>query len=272
MAFTYADFTRFAPGLPPSLAEAFLDAWVDQGVVDLALDQMRQHADYDTYFVGNRRDDGSLRYDEGTYLSLVDSYRRTVEGVGINPDIFDSQEYGAVIAGEKSPAEFASEVSVLEQRILGRGDTFLQEFAAVNAMPITREAAIASLMSPRVDRAVLERKITVAEISAESTLRGAAFGLDAARQLYEFGFSGAQAGQLAGQAAELMPAVDVLAKRHLDPDDTFDLAEFLEGFAFEDPTQRKRVNRLISQEASSFTARAGQVAGAGGALTGLETA
>lgn len=271
MPLGYSDFAAFAPSLPPSLAQAFMDTWVAEGDVDLALAAMRQHSDYEVYFAGNRRPDGSLRYDEGTYLSLVDAFKRTVFGAGVNPDVFDHSEYAAMIAGEKSPAEFADEVESYLERIANRGEAFIQEFAAVNGgIPITPQAALASLMSPRIDRAILERKITTAEIAAEGSIRGINIGLDNARRLFEFGRTGADAATLAGQATELIPAVDVLARRHLDPDDSFDLADFLEGFAFDNPLERQRVNRLIRREASSFSSQGGIVAASGAGLTGLE--
>jgi hypothetical protein len=46
--------------------------------------------------------------------------------------------------------------------------------------------------------------------------------------------------------------MNVLAKRHADPDDTFDLNEFVASEIYDDPEQRRRIRRLVSQERSLF--------------------
>jgi hypothetical protein len=66
-------------------------------------------------------------------------------------------------------------------------------------------------------------------------------------------------------AANLVPALNVLTRRHADPDDTFDLEEFVAADLFEDPTQRRRMRRLVNQERASFTG------GRPGTLSTLQT-
>ena len=56
----------------------------------------------------------------------------------------------------------------------------------------------------------------------------------------------------------MLPALQVLAARHADPDDTFDLGEFTQAQIMNDPMQRQRIRRLVAQEQSDFSQGAGQ--------------
>jgi hypothetical protein len=49
--------------------------------------------------------------------------------------------------------------------------------------------------------------------------------------------------------------LDDLARRHRDPDDTFDLNEFADANVFGDAAQTRRIRRLLRQEASLFSPR-----------------
>jgi len=79
-----------------------------------------------------------------------------------------------------------------------------------------------------------------------------------------------EAQQFFGNAAMLVPTLSVLASRNADPDDDFDLTEFTQAQIFDDPTQRRRMRRLLAQETASFTGgaqiefRRGQTGGVAG--------
>jgi len=265
---TAADVRYLAPGLPEPLIQVLLDAWVETGDFNIALEKMRADPTYDNYFQGNRRDDGTLRHTEAQYLAIFDSYEQTLIGLGVNPAIFHDQIV-ASISGDRSPLEFAEDAEMLAERILLRSDEVRQEFAAQNGVELTDEALIASALDPDLETGLLERRISIAEVSAEASMRGLQFGLPASRRLVDRGFGRQDAAQLASQAVEFVPLVDSLARRHQDPDDTFDLGEFLEGLAFGDPIQRRRINRLLRSEAASFSQRSGP-GRQGAAVTGLE--
>ena len=76
--------------------------------------------------------------------------------------------------------------------------------------------------------------------------------IDLAERLASQDLTGQQAGQVFAQAANQLPILDTLARRHNDPDDTFDLNEFLEAAVDADPTQTNRLRRLFAQEAALF--------------------
>jgi hypothetical protein len=63
----------------------------------------------------------------------------------------------------------------------------------------------------------------------------------------------------------------VLANRHFDPDDDFDIFEFTAASLFNDPVQRRRMARLIAQEQAQFGSTGGFARDRGtGGLAGLE--
>jgi len=75
-----------------------------------------------------------------------------------------------------------------------------------------------------------------------------------ADMLFEAGVDDkSQARQLFASAEAAIPVLNVLASRHADPDDTFDLNEFVESEVMADPTQKRRVRRLLAQERSTFS-------------------
>lgn len=79
----------------------------------------------------------------------------------------------------------------------------------------------------------------------------------------------AQAAQTFGNAKQIIPIMDVLAKRHNDPDDDFDVEEFLASEFFKDPEENYRMRRLMSAERSMFGRGASIRQSQAGALTGL---
>jgi hypothetical protein len=92
-------------------------------------------------------------------------------------------------------------------------------------------------------------------------------------ELYERDIDLGRVRQLFQQADAMMPALSVLAARHADPDDNFDLNEFTAGTLYNDPEQARRIRTLIAQERSSFTGgkQIEYSGNKGGGLTGLDT-
>ena len=91
------------PGWPHGAQVALARAYLHTGDMDLAVATMRNADAYDRWFAGNRRRDGTVRFDEGTYMSVRREFRSSVLALGINPDLFDD-EFVRAIKGEASPA------------------------------------------------------------------------------------------------------------------------------------------------------------------------
>jgi hypothetical protein len=254
------------PWLPVSAIEAY-DISFKAGDVD-PWAVVRTNPQYDAWFPGNMTDDGQPRYAEGQYAAVRESYRDVNRSAGLyNTDIFEDQ-FTALMEGEVSPAEYEARVSETFDRVISASDEIKQAFNRANGFPITTEGILASALDPGIGDDILSQKIGMAEIigsGAESgfdvsdirsrEIMGQGIRLDRAREFYQ-------------DASSTLPILDMLAARHNDPDDDFDINEFEQAGLFADPFQNRRMRRIISQERSQFGigASARQTRGA---LTGL---
>lgn len=225
---------------------------------DNALEYIQQQDIYDTWFPGNRRDDGSLRYTEGEYLSAIDGYKTRLQAVGVEPSVF-AETFVKLIEGDVSPAEFWDErVAPTYDRVIERGEGMMDRYASDWDLEMTREALFVSLLDPDVlGHKILNRQIGISELRYEADI---AFGTDVSNrykdlteELYDRGYGVDQVRSTFQEADTMMPVLNVLAGRHADPDDTFDLDEFTAASLFNDPGQARRMRRLLAQEESSFT-------------------
>lgn len=259
------------PWLPEALVQTYVEAYVEHGDPDVAWATVRQAPEYDTYFAGNRRDDGTLRYSEQEYASIIEDYRDSVESVGISAELFNDR-YAALIEGNVGPGEFYNRINAVTERVRFASADIRAAYTDRFGYDLTDEAILASVMDPNIGQAVLDRQITMAEISGEAATRGFDIDVDMATDLFGAGLDRQAATQLFGEAANLLPTLGVLARRHADPDDDFDLDEFTNAMVLDDPFQRRRMRRLIAQERASFS-EAGNVGVArnqAGGLTGLQ--
>lgn len=254
--------------MPAELVEAFVEGYVETGSFELAREAVRGHDAYDIYFPGNRRDDGSLRYSEEQYLGIVEGFEDALLGININPEHFTTQ-FGELVAGLVSPNEFRGRVDELYTRVIGTVEP-IREFYALNyGIGLTDSAIVASIIDPDIGDAIISERIAISEIGGEARLHEFGINLDLATQLYQRGLSRRQAGDIFTQAAAELPILDVLAARHEDPDDDFDLNDFLKASVFGDPEERRRIRRLLASERSMFATPARFRTEGAGAITGL---
>ena len=249
----------------PELASGYLYEMIDvQGdtalAADNALETIRNAPQYqtlyDSIFTGNRRPDGTLRLEEGAYLSRKQSYRDALLSVSPNmdPSIFE-EEYSQLIEGDVDATEFGRRVSALNSRVL-INSPFIRDYYAENfGVNMTDEGVLASLMSGRLNDEILNKTITMAEIGGEASMQNFDITTEFVEMLAsEGGMDREEANRLFGSAAALLPTLGALARRHGDSDDTFDITEFARGTsAIADVEQIQRINRLKAQEQSLFT-------------------
>lgn len=250
-----SDARRLYPFLPEELVQIYANQWVETGDPDLAWTEMQAHPRYDVYYPGNRREDGSLRLDEAQYASTIEAYDDVFGSVGLNSNLFKAQ-YRDLIEGDVSPDELAAErVEPLYERIVEAAPEIMQWYATHNGLELTFEGILAAALDPDViGSKILNRDIGMAEIGGSAV--GAGFGdvdLQLVEDLYERDVTKAQAQQVFEEAKNFVPVMNVLARRHADVDDDFDLNEFAAAEVFSDPTQRRRMRRLMQQERASFT-------------------
>lgn len=254
----YEDVGVLMPWLPEGLRAIYTEKYIETGDPDLAMAEMRSSELYETFYPGIRRDDGSLRMDEFTYTSTVEGYRDVLNSIGINPDLFD-QNYGDLISGDVSVPEFAEErVYPLYDRVLSASPIVLDEYNRINQTDLTEEGVVALMLNPDLEERVLNKQLTMAEIGGEFAERGYELMRETAEALFQQGIQQPQAEKLAGVTANVLPAINVLASRHADPEDPFDLQEFVQAEIMDDPLQRARMRRLVRQEAAMFANAAGQ--------------
>ncbi len=250
-----ADFAALMSWLPQSLIDIYINAWVETGNSAMAWGEVRTSPEYETYFPGIVRDDGTLRMTELEYMGNMAAYRQTVSELGLNPDLFTSQ-YVNLITGEKSPDEFQAQVDALAERVWFASDEIRQAYfneGYADAASMSLEALIASVLDPDVGNLILNQQITMAEILGEGAIRGLDVDTELAADLLGAGFDRTAATQLFGQAAEWLPVLGVLAARHNDPDDPFDLDEFVTAEVYNGFEAKQLMRRLVSQERASFT-------------------
>lgn len=256
------------PWIPAELLDILEETYIETGSAAAAQNAMRQSPVYETYFPGNRREDGTLRYDELGYYSYVERARLAISSVGVNPDLFGAAIVRS-LAGGVQIAELESRVDAAFERVIDRAPEIRQALAQERGLEDLDDSAIvASFLDPEIGTQILSGQLTRAEIRGEAALQGFGVSIDFAERLrVRGGLTGDASRNFFGEAADSVPLLNVLARRHADPDDDFDINEFAQAALYLDPEQRTRMRRLISQERASF--RQSTTFGSDQTLTGL---
>ncbi len=255
------------PWLPSSLVTIFAEFWVETGDPALALQRTRTTDLYDTIFPGIRREDGSFRMNEAEYLAIQDAYRQVLLDWNINPAVIEHR-FASLIEGDVNPGEFAERVNAIASRLEGNIEQNRAIFAEQFGVDPTNEAILLAALDPEIGQNILEKSISLVDISAEASLRGFSPSRETVDRLYRFGVNQAAAREVFGAAEQDLPFLRNLARRHYDPEDNFTLGDFLEANVFGDADTRQRVRLLLSQEQALFTGN-NVVATSGAGVTGL---
>ena len=257
------------PAMPIDFINAAAEAWAanaDFGF-DVAVATLRSDPRYEVWFPGNRAPDGSVHLLEGSYWQTRREHADVISQLGLDANVFDQALYVSLIQGDVDVAEFEARVRTLSNDILARSDGIRQYFAdQFGATGITDAAILESAFTG--DSAAIRRSTGAATVGFEGHIRGFDVGLQLASSLFDANITTqGQAQDLFGQAATQVPLFGRLAERHFDPDDDFDLGEFIEASVFDDKEQLSRISRLLSQERAQFSAfrplrgRRGEVTG-----------
>jgi hypothetical protein len=254
----YEDTARaLFPAAPLGFIRAFASeyaVYADQpNAVQLALVAVRDEPDYGIWFPGNLRDDGTVRVGEGDYWTVREDYESQVRKLGLDPSLFHDDQYVSLIVGDVSADEFGERVRTMAADTLARGAEFRGYFSELYGINgVSDRALLAWTFNNNID--ALQRQIGQATVGFEGELRDFDVSLQLAASLYDAGIQNqGQATELFGQAAEAVPLFSRLTSRHFDPDDDFDLGEFIEAAVFDDQDEISRQRRLISQERALFS-------------------
>lgn len=231
----------------------YLDAYFELGDEAAAWETLRNDERYESWFPGNMTPDGRPRYSEASYATVVRQYDDAFRGVGLNPEVFN-ERYGELIAGDVKPDELERDRLIpMYDRIVRGSDAIRSIYASYYGVAMTDSALLAAAIDPAVGVEILEGRISMAEIGGEALESGFNISAEFADSLVRADLTKAQADDMFERAQTVIPAINVLAARHADPDDDFNLESFVSADLFQNPEQRRKMRRLMAQEASTFT-------------------
>ncbi|MEN8233781.1 MAG: hypothetical protein ABFR89_02520 [Actinomycetota bacterium] len=265
----FKDLQLKHPTIPDDALWVYYEVWADSEDEAAAWATVRADARYETWFPGNLTDEGEVRYSEDRYSGVRQSYDDVLSSIGVNPALFQDQITG-LMQGEVMDDEFATRVGEVYDRIVSASDSIKQYYATEYGIEgLTTEALIAGALDSSIGSDVLSGQLSIAEVGGEAAESGFSLSIGRVDELVEGGMTRGKANDLFQEAETLIPILDVLAKRHHDPDDDFDIEEFIAADFFKDPAQNLRMRRMMSQERSLFGARSTAARDRTGAMTGL---
>lgn len=259
--------------LPAGALSVFVDTYIDKGA-DAAWAAVRQHGNYEVWFPGNMDDNGNIRYQEDRYQAVRESYRDVMRSVGIESGNISAMEgkFVELMEGEVSPDEFQFRVDQTYNRIVSASEQIKQYYADEHGISgLSTQDLLFAAMDPEFGRLTLEEGFRIAEVGGAALESGFDIEGQLANLISDRGVNLAAARELFGTAQHLVPILDTLAQRHNDPDDDFDIQEFVTSEVFNDPAMNLRMRRLMASERGAFS-RTGSFVNNGDAITGLAVA
>lgn len=187
-------------------------------------------------------------------------------------DFANTETITNLLLGQVSPNELNARLTTLSNEILG-GDRAeqIRQFYANNygITGLSDGAILASAFTTGTPPHVFEQRIRAAQVGGTA----ARFGFDRSREeaerLASFGLDLPGARELFSEAQTRVPMLERLRQRHLDPTDPFDIEAFERAIVFRDPTERRRIGRLLAAEESLFTQQALFQRGQDGGVVGI---
>ena len=248
----------FFPEMPLDFIQAAAEAWAanaDSGM-DVAVATLRTDPRYETWFPGNKdAGTGLVHLLEGSYWLTRRQYEDAITQLGVDKGAFTAQQYISLISGDVDVSEWQERVKTLSNDILKTADDYgLREYyAELYKIPGVSDAAIlSSVFEQNAD--AIRRFAGQALVGYSGELRGFDVSLQMAMGLYDANIrTQGQGDELFAGAAANVPLFGRLAERHFDPDDDYDLGEYLEAAVFDDQEELVRMNRLLAQERSQFS-------------------
>lgn len=252
------------------LVSEFMRGFIDAGNEQQALEQVRDSDLYDQTFVGNRREDGSLRMGEQEWFGYRRGWRRTLASYGLDPRLFEGKgRFEEAVRNEISVDELGSRIDVMANQIDANLDEVRGYYASSFGLEMTRESLLGAAIDPTIERDIFERRISAAQIGGEAKLQGFIRDLDRVERMASTGLSQQQARGVYTEASERVPTLDVLAGRYNDTRGAFGVEGFEDATVFGDTQVRQRMDRRMQDEASAFSQRGGVRQNQDGGMAGL---
>ena len=270
---TYAELAQsLYPNMPPDILALFANEWARTGDPQVAIAEVRRSPAYEIAFPGNKRPDGTVKFDEVTYTGLKESYIGTLQEYGIprntSVDLL-TDRFTGLIEGEVSAREFAQRVDAVFQGIQ-ENIPEVQEFYATNfGLELTPESIFLGALDPTVGEEIVAGRITTAQIGGEAARAGFEISGEFAQRLQRAGISQAQARQLFTAAEAQLPELQSLQiQRGVAPEEQIGLEQFAEAAVFQSPEELQQIERLRAEQQAEFAPTIG-AARRGARITGI---
>ena len=260
------------PNMPPDILQLFAEEWSKTGDPNVAISNVRRTTAYDTAFPGNKRPDGTVKFDEVTYQGLRESYIGTLAEFGVprntSVDLLDDRFTG-LVEGEVSAREFAQRVGAVFQGVQENIPEVTEFYRENFGLELTPEAIFVGALDPTVGEEIVSGRITTAQIGGEAARAGFEISGEFAQRLQRAGISQAQARRLFTTAQTELPRLQELqARGGVEQPEEFTLEQFTQAAVFQSPEELEQIRLLEAEEASRF-APVGGLARRGRRVTGL---
>ncbi|RLB68336.1 MAG: hypothetical protein DRH08_01245 [Deltaproteobacteria bacterium] len=241
--------------LPPEAIALFIEGYVETDDAAVAWQGIRSDPRYATWFPGNLTDDGRVRHSEPNYAAEIARYDEVFRNVGIDPKVYQGR-YGELIEGDVTAQELETyRVNPMYDRIMSQSVELKTWYSDNFGIKMTDAALLGSALDPELGERVLSKQISMSEIGGEALESGFDLSKQFVSRIFDesANFDRAAAERIFQSAESLVPALSVLAQRHADPDDEFDIDDFVGANVLGDAKQMRRMKGLMAQEDSTFT-------------------
>jgi hypothetical protein len=271
-----ADFVALAEARFPGLPVEFLNLWTQYYQIGKpetqVISEVRKDPEYINIFPGNTTSSGQVRYDEVTYNALKDSYIGTLQEYGIDRSAsltFMADKITGLIEGDVSASEFAQRIGSVYEGIQ-ENIPQVQEFYETNfGVTLDARSILAGALDPTVGEAIVQGRITTAQIGGEAARAGFEITTTEAKRLQEAGLTQEEARRLFSVAEAQLPRLQELqAQRGVTQEQQIGLEELSEALVFQSQEEMETIARLEEQEASKFAPTTGATR-TGRRVTGL---
>jgi hypothetical protein len=271
-----ADFVALAEARFPGLPVEFLNLWTQYYQIGKPetqiISEVRKDPEYTNIFPGNTTPTGQVRYDEVTYNALKESYIGTLQEYGIDRSAsltFMADKITGLIEGDVSASEFAQRVGSVYQGI-EENIPQVQEFYETNfGVTLDARSILAGALDPTVGEAIVQGRITTAQIGGEAKRAGFEITTSEAKRLQEAGLTQEEARRLFSVAEAQLPRLQELqAQRGIAQEQQIGLEQLSEALVFQSQEEMEIIARLEEQEASEFAPTTGATR-TGRRVTGL---
>lgn len=260
-----ADFVALAEARFPGLPVEFLNLWTQYYQIGKpetqVISEVRKDPEYINIFPGNTTSSGQVRYDEVTYNALKDSYIGTLQEYGIDRSAsltFMADKITGLIEGDVSASEFALRVGSVYEGIQ-ENIPQVQEFYETNfGVTLDSRSILAGALDPTVGEAIVQGRITTAQIGGEAARAGFEVTTSEAKRLQEAGLTQEEARRLFSVAEAQLPRLQELqAQRGVLQEQQIGLEQLSEALVFQSQEELETIARLEEQEASTFAPTTG---------------